>query len=246
VQRLDEMTFVANPVDQMANVCAIGARAVTTSAICLEGMDSSSAYHAPVLANEVTELLRESSAVLDGTLGGGGHSKALLERGVQRVIGIDRDPEALTRRRIGSRISRRPDVFEPSSRTTPTSRDSGARHARFDGILLDLGVSSHKWTQEDVASRFGLALPLDMRMGRDSGTDARGLLNTEDEMTLGGIFKNYGDEPRGARLAKEVVRRRRIVLRRQATISSARSGRCSEREADREISRVYFKRFASP
>src|SRR6185437_8615792 len=66
-----------------------------TSAMCLERMDTASAYHAPVLASEVVELLRRSKRVLDGTLGGGGHTFALLEAGVETLIGIDRDPDAL-------------------------------------------------------------------------------------------------------------------------------------------------------
>src|SRR5687767_1309093 len=53
-------------------------------------------YHAPVMVGEVVELLRSAKSVLDGTLGGGGHSEALLEAGVTRVVGIDRDPEAVS------------------------------------------------------------------------------------------------------------------------------------------------------
>src|ERR1044071_653503 len=63
--------------------------------MCLEAMPSTSAYHAPVLASEVTELLRGAERVLDCTLGGGGHSLALLEAGVKAVVGVDRDPQAL-------------------------------------------------------------------------------------------------------------------------------------------------------
>src|SRR6476659_5588070 len=63
--------------------------------MCLRGMPRDSAYHAPVLVTEVTELLRGAGRVLDGTLGGGGHSAALLEAGVPSVVGIDRDPDAV-------------------------------------------------------------------------------------------------------------------------------------------------------
>src|SRR5690348_15552018 len=104
-------------------------------------MESSSAYHAPVLATEVTELLRESSAVLDGTLGGGGHTKALLEAGVQRVIGVDRDPEALaeaTSRLAEFAKAGRFRAYESNYASIAEVRDLA--HAKFDGILLDLGV----------------------------------------------------------------------------------------------------------
>lgn len=162
-----------------------------------------------MLVSEVTELLRESSAVLDGTLGGGGHSKALLEAGVARVIGIDRDPEALAE--ANARLS----AFKSAGRFRSFEANYAdiaeildLTHARFDGILLDLGVSSHQVDAGERGFTFRQGAPLDMRMGRDTGTDAAGVLNTEDELTLGVIFKNYGDEPRGARLAKEVIRRR--------------------------------------
>ena len=94
---------------------------------------------------------------------------------------------------------------------------------RFDGILLDLGVSSH---QVDDASRgftFRPGAPLDMRMGADAYASAADLLNRENEATLTGMFKEFGDEPRGARLAREVVRRRATTSRsRRVTILSGR------------------------
>src|SRR6476469_9257075 len=106
--------------------------------MCLEVMPSTSAYHAPVLASEVTEFLRSSERVLDCTLGGGGHTLALLEAGVRTVVGVDRDPQALasaTTRlhdfalagRFSAVQSKYDDLGELSSRASLT----------FDGILLD-------------------------------------------------------------------------------------------------------------
>lgn len=162
-----------------------------------------------MLAAEVTELFRGCETVLDGTLGGGGHSRALLEAGVRRVVGVDRDPEALraasealreyiASRRFAARESNYADIDAVPELAS----------ARFDGILLDLGVSSRQLDAADRGFTFRPGAPLDMRMGRDVPTDAAGILNTEDEGSLGAIFKDYGDEPRGARLAREVVRRR--------------------------------------
>jgi len=169
------------------------------------------AYHAPALAEEIVTLLRGAALVLDGTLGGGGHAAALLEAGVERVIGIDRDPEALA---------------EASARLGPaTARGRFAAYRgnyaaideipavadlRFDGILLDLGISSH---QIDDASRgfsFREGAPLDMRMGGsgDAAPNAAELLDVATEEELVHIFREYGDEPRAGRLAREVVRRR--------------------------------------
>src|ERR1700750_151840 len=73
----------------------------------IDGSSWNSAYHAPVLAREVIDILGGSEIVLDGTLGGGGHSQALLDAGVKQVIGIDRDPDALdaVRARLASYAS---------------------------------------------------------------------------------------------------------------------------------------------
>ena len=166
-------------------------------------------YHSPALAREVVELLGGSALVLDGTLGGGGHAAALLENGVGKLIGIDRDPEALaeaTTRLAGARADGRFAAF----RGNYAAIDSISEIAdlRFTGILLDLGISSH---QIDDASRgfsFREGAPLDMRMGEDAARTAAELLDEADEGELADIFRDYGDEPRAARLAREIVRRR--------------------------------------
>jgi 16S rRNA (cytosine1402-N4)-methyltransferase len=82
---------------------------------------------------------------------------------------------------------------------------------RFDGILLDLGISSHQVDASDRGFTFRPGAPLDMRMGNDASMDAAELLNTEDEQTLTSIFRTFGDEPRASRLAREIVRRRANV-----------------------------------
>src|SRR4051812_6238652 len=103
------------------------------------------AYHAPVLVTEVVDLLRNAKSVLDGTLGGGGHSAALLEAGVPRLTGIDRDPDALAEART------RLDAFERAGRFRAyLGNFADLEHATdtsdvsFDGALLDLGISSHQ------------------------------------------------------------------------------------------------------
>jgi 16S rRNA (cytosine1402-N4)-methyltransferase len=177
-----------------------------------DGSNWDSAYHAPVLAREVVDLLGASDSVLDGTLGGGGHSLALLEAGVRRVIGIDRDPDALdaVRARLGPFTSN--GRFQGYLGNFANIDEIPAlAELRFSGILLDLGVSSH---QIDDASRgftFREEAPLDMRMDRDrEGTalTAADVLNTFDEHALAAIFREYGDEHRAHRLAREIVRRR--------------------------------------
>lgn len=172
-------------------------------------MPLDSAYHAPVLASDVTELLRTSRSVLDCTLGGGGHSLALLESGVETVVGVDRDPEALAAAAerlaeytAGGRFS------AVQSNYVSLAELPALEGMQFDGILVDLGISSHQVDDAGRGFTFRPGARLDMRMGPDVAIDAAGLLNSEDEETLTAVFRSFGDEPRGARLAREIVRRR--------------------------------------
>src|SRR5262245_25336374 len=179
------------------------------SAMCFGGMSSHSAYHAPVLANEVNELLANCTTVLDGTLGGGGHSLALLAAGVKRIVAVDRDPDALAAAHEALREFRTSGRFDSyASNYADISEVPEISSMRFDGILLDLGISSHQVDASERGFTFRPGAPLAMRMGRDAPRAAADFLNEEEEDSLGSIFKEYGDEPRGARLAREVVRRR--------------------------------------
>ena len=162
-----------------------------------------------MLVSEVVELLHGAARVLDGTLGGGGHSLALLESGVRTVVGLDRDPEAVAA--AGARLKKYAAVhrFAAYEGNYADLGFVGAlANVRFDGILLDLGVSSRQIDADERGFTFRPGIRLDMRMGQDASRDAATLLNDEDESTLAKIFKDYGDEARGARLAREVVRRR--------------------------------------
>ncbi len=149
--------------------------------------------------------------MLDCTLGGGGHAVALLESGAERVFGIDRDPEALAT--ATARLAPYADAgrFASAQANYADAAELPALEGlRFDGVLLDLGISSH---QVDAAARgftFRPGAPLDMRMGADATNDAASLLNGEDEQTLTTLFREYGDEPKGGRLAREIVRRRGV------------------------------------
>lgn len=179
-----------------------------TAAATDEAVRWASAYHAPALASEVAALLRDAGEVLDGTLGGGGHALALLEQGA-RVVGMDRDPDALAA--AGERLA--PFARSGRFRAVPGSfadvdEIPALDGARFDGILLDLGVSSH---QLDAAMRgfsFRPGAPLDMRMDPDASITAAQLLATADVRELARLFREYGDEPHAHRLAREIVRRR--------------------------------------
>ncbi len=162
-----------------------------------------------MLAAETIEFLGSAKRVLDCTLGGGGHSQALLEAGVQTVVGVDRDPDALaaaTQRLTAYVNDGRFSTVQ--SNYADVAEDPALDGLAFDGILLDLGISSHQVDAEWRGFTFRPGAPLDMRMGPDADRSASDVLNEESEASLGAMFKEFGDEPRGARLAREIVRRR--------------------------------------
>jgi len=165
-----------------------------------------SAYHAPVLVGDILAALAAAPVVLDGTLGGGGHSAALLAEG-HRVYAVDRDPDAVAA--AGERLAEEAGTGRFRAFVANFAALDAVpelRAVRFDGILLDLGVSSHQL--DDLARGFSFrpGAPLDMRMG--GGEDAAGLLAEAQEAELAAVFREYGDEPRAARVAREIVRRR--------------------------------------
>ena len=169
-------------------------------------MPAAAAYHTPVLATEVVELLRGAARVLDGTLGGGGHSEALLEAGVGQVIGVDRDPEAVAAARARLDAFARAGRFEAHVGNYADVAGTVAGHP-FDGALLDLGVSSHQFDDVERGFTFREGAPLDMRMG-DAVRSAADLLNSADEDQIAAVFKDFGDERRARRLAATIVHRR--------------------------------------
>lgn len=166
-----------------------------------------------MVAEVCAALLGEQSAgtgkhILDGTLGGGGHSAALLALGAQ-VTGVDRDPNAI--REASTRLAEF--VAAGKFRAVESNfADAAAAPAlageTFDGVLLDLGVSSHQFDDATRGFSFREGAPLDMRMAGGSEMTAADFLNESDEGDLTAAFKTYADEPRGARIAREIVRRR--------------------------------------
>ncbi len=165
------------------------------------------AWHAPVLVDAVCDALAECRRVLDGTLGGGGHAAALLERGVH-VTGVDRDPTALAEARERLADAARAGHFVAVEGNHDAVDEIAALAGqRFDGILLDLGVSSRQIDDDARGFSFRPGVPLDMRMS-PAGEDAATLLNHADAEALEHVFKAYGDEPKARRLAREVLHRR--------------------------------------
>ncbi|NUQ12879.1 MAG: 16S rRNA (cytosine(1402)-N(4))-methyltransferase RsmH, partial [Gemmatimonadaceae bacterium] len=166
------------------------------------------AFHEPVLVREVAQLLGNARHVLDCTLGGGGHARALLAQGA-RVTGLDQDPAAI--RAAVSQLAHWVDrgaFTAVQANFADVDQRPGLADAAWDGILLDLGVSSHQLDEEARGFTFRAGAPLDMRMRPDAPLDAARLLNESSEHELIRIFREHADEPRSGRLAREIVRRR--------------------------------------
>jgi 16S rRNA (cytosine1402-N4)-methyltransferase len=162
-----------------------------------------------VLRDEATRLLRPAPGLvfLDGTLGGGGHSEALLEAGA-RVVGLDRDRESLEHaaRRLAGYGDRFLAVHGNFADAAELPEVRAA--APFDGALLDLGVSSHQLDLPGRGFSFRQDGPLDMRMDPSSGEPAALLVNTASEAELTGLFREYGEEPQARRVARAIVAER--------------------------------------
>ncbi|MBK5187238.1 MAG: 16S rRNA (cytosine(1402)-N(4))-methyltransferase RsmH, partial [Gemmatimonadaceae bacterium] len=169
------------------------------------------AYHIPVLAAEVAALLAGASSVLDGTLGGGGHAQLLLSQGAS-VTAIDRDPRAIAASRALLATFERAGKFRAFlGNFADVDAIAELRDARFDGVLLDLGVSSHQLDDQSRGFSFREGAPLDMRMGVDAHRSAAELLNEAPDLQLVHLFREYADERKAPRLAREIVKRRATV-----------------------------------
>lgn len=173
--------------------------------------ETRSPFHEPVMVNEVLGLLEgaRDGRILDGTVGGGGHALAMLTRWPHcRMVGVDRDPEAVERARLRLEpFADRICILE--MRFDKAMDDARVKKEGLAGALLDLGVSSWQLDADHRGFAFRRGLPLDMRMGSETGGEsAAELLNGAAEVELARVFREYGEERRARRLAREVVRRR--------------------------------------
>jgi 16S rRNA (cytosine1402-N4)-methyltransferase len=166
------------------------------------------APHIPVLLDEVIGALeiQAGDTLVDGTFGAGGYARAMLAVGAGRVIGFDRDPNAIANG--GSLV---PDAVESGRLTLVEERFSQMDRVLaergiglVDGIALDIGVSSMQIDQPERGFSFQADGPLDMRMGQ-SGPTAAEFLNQADEAEIARILREYGEEPRARTIARAIV-----------------------------------------
>jgi 16S rRNA (cytosine1402-N4)-methyltransferase len=179
--------------------------------------------HVPVLPAEVVALLQpeRGGTFVDGTVGLGGHARLLLDGGATRLIGIDRDPDALALAgaalgRYGERVT----LVHADYRDLDAVLDAQGV-AEVAGVLVDLGVSSLQLDREGRGFSFRRDEPLDMRMDRTQGETVAEWLAGVDERELADVIYQFGEERRSRQVARAIV-----AARQQAPIAT--TGRLAE------------------
>ncbi|MFL6784279.1 MAG: 16S rRNA (cytosine(1402)-N(4))-methyltransferase RsmH [Sphingomicrobium sp.] len=168
-----------------------------------------SAPHVPVLVTDVVAALaiRDGDTLVDGTFGAGGYTRAMLAAGAGRVMGFDRDPDAIE---AGKSLVSDPRLDLVNERFSQMDRVLAERGIGLvDGIALDIGVSSMQLDRADRGFSFSADGPLDMRMSK-SGLTAAEFLNTADEAEIARILRDYGEEPRARSIARAIVAARPV------------------------------------
>ncbi|MBQ9964219.1 MAG: 16S rRNA (cytosine(1402)-N(4))-methyltransferase RsmH [Clostridia bacterium] len=168
-------------------------------------------YHLPVLLNETVEALRvlPNGVYVDGTAGGGGHSHAIASRLVKgHLFSLDQDPDAIAQ--AGARLAGLPaTVVRRNFRyMDEVLREQGID--KVDGVLLDIGVSSHQLDEPERGFSYHTDAPLDMRMSQE-GTSAADLVRDLSETELADIFFRFGEEKFSRRIAQAIVSARTVT-----------------------------------
>ncbi|OGJ99692.1 MAG: 16S rRNA (cytosine(1402)-N(4))-methyltransferase, partial [Candidatus Raymondbacteria bacterium RifOxyC12_full_50_8] len=165
-------------------------------------------YHIPVLVEEIMGYFStvKNGVVVDGTLGGGGHSHALLSHFPEiRLVGLDKDPAAISaaRNRLEP-FSSRALLLNAGFETLPAvAHDYNL--GLFAGVLLDLGLSSRQIDDPSRGFSFSHSGPLDMRFNAAKDAPAYTVINTFSESELHRLFRELGEEPRSAAVARAIV-----------------------------------------
>ncbi len=172
--------------------------------------------HLSVLLNDVLHALLPEGIVperaIDGTLGAGGHTQALLEHGVKSVLGLDLDTQALTiaKERLAPFANRVHIVHDSYNNMKQHAQALGWQEG-VDAILLDLGVSSMQLDTPERGFAFKYDAPLDMRFTDDGRITAYDIVNDWDERDLVDIFFKYGEEQHSRLIAKRILQNRPIA-----------------------------------
>ncbi len=186
-----------------------------------QDQESGQVYHRPVLAGTVTELMAlvPPGVVVDATFGGGGHAREMVARlgSGYRLIGIDRDPEAVARGDAQRGVSQGDDKLRRTEAVMEVRAGNFADLSEIlategvtapVGVLFDFGVSSHHFDEPGRGFSYRLEGPLDMRMDPSSPVTAADLVNGLPEPELASLLRRLGEEPAARRIAAAVVARR--------------------------------------
>lgn len=166
-------------------------------------------HHKPVLFEETIESLaiRPEGSYIDGTMGGGGHSEAILKRlTTGRLLSIDQDPDAM--KAAGERLAGYPQSIRVQGNFAQMGEIARAQGMdQVDGVLMDIGVSSYQLDTPERGFSYHHDAPLDMRMSQQ-GASAKDLVNTLSEAELADIIFRYGEDKSARRIAQGIVRAR--------------------------------------
>lgn len=170
--------------------------------------------HVPVMLAEVLKFLQPEPGghYVDGTIGGGGHTAAILARSAPhgKVLGIDTDPQALIRvkARFTIEVHQERLILVQGNYSEMARLVAQAGFAPVQGIVLDLGFSSDQMDNAERGFSFSSDGPLDMRLNQVQGQSAADLVNTASEQELADIFWRYGEENRSRQIAWRIIRAR--------------------------------------
>ena len=168
--------------------------------------------HIPVLKTETIELLnvKENGIYVDGTIGGAGHSKAILEKAkIAKLIGIDQDIDALETAKKALETYSNVVLVKDNFRNIDEVLNS-LKVKAVDGILVDIGVSSYQIDEPERGFSFRHDARLDMRMSRDNPFSAYELVNTYSEDDLVRVIRDYGEEKFAKSIARHIIKQREI------------------------------------
>jgi 16S rRNA (cytosine1402-N4)-methyltransferase len=194
--------------------------------------------HLPVMLKEVLAMLspRDGEHYVDGTFGGGGYTRAILDAADCRVLGIDRDPDAIARgQRLVAQFGGRLTLVQGEF----SQLDTLLGGARTNGVVLDLGVSSFQFDEPERGFSFSADGPLDMRMSRE-GESAADFVNTADEKTLTSVISRLGEEHNARRIARAIIAARPVMTTAQlAEIVKIAQGPAAARLAIHPATRTF-------
>ena len=165
--------------------------------------------HIPVLKNETINLLdvKKNGIYVDGTLGGAGHSKEILKKGIKLLVGIDQDEEALVAAKKNLKEFKNVQYVHDNFKNIDKILDD-LGISEVDGILVDIGVSSHQIDSVERGFSFRFDSKLDMRMNQNQKLSAYEVVNTFSEEKLAEIFRDFGEEKFAKSIARHIAKAR--------------------------------------